>query len=323
MHLRAWLVVVACALTVAACGDAAQSAAPSSSLPARTSTTSEAPSSSPSPLPPSSSVPTTTVVPSPTVVTTEAKAEDCPLPASGFDCDLQRRIGAVKRYVASRPGSVGVVVRDRQTGAVWRNEHAGDLVWTASTIKLAMAVDLLRRDHAGGISLTGEDHALITAMLHDSDDDAADALWSRYAGADRRVFNAAFPAYGLTSLVPANPSSPYWGLQKCTTDDLDRLIGYVLSNLSAEDRSYVVGQMRAVGPDQQWGVWGAGPSASPGTKDGWSEEDTGWVVNTVGFVGPGERYTVAVMNDLAGEGGYDEGRATDTEVARILFADRF
>ncbi len=266
-------------------------------------------------------MPTTTAVPTSVVVTSEA--EDCPLPGSGFDCDLQRRVGAVKRYVAGRPGRVGVVVRDRRTGAVWRNEHAGDMVWTASTIKLAMAVDLLRRDHAGGISLSDEDHALIAAMLHDSDDDAADALWERYAGPDRRAFNTAFPSYGLTSLVPADPSSPYWGLQKCTTDDLDRLIGYVLTGLPAGDRSYVVGEMRAVGPDQQWGVWGAGPSASPGTKDGWSREDGGWVMNTVGFVGPGERYTVAVMNNLAGEGGYDEGRTTDTEVARILFGDLF
>jgi hypothetical protein len=30
-----------------------------------------------------------------------------------------------------------------------------------------------------------------------------------------------------------------------------------------------------------------------------------------------------VMNNLAGEGGYDEGRATVTEVARLIFAGRF
>ncbi|MEV0674904.1 tat pathway signal sequence [Actinosynnema sp. NPDC050436] len=319
MHLRAWPVLVACLLTVTACSASEAAAPPSSQV--RTSTSSVAPPSSP----PSSDAPpvTSTASAAPPVATSEAKGEQCPLPESGFDCDLQRRVAQVRRYVAGRPGDVGIVLRDRETGAVWRNEHAGDMVWTASTIKLAMTVDLLRRDRAGEVALTDEDHALITAMLHDSDDDAADALWERYAGQDRRAFNAAFPSYGLTSLVPADPSRPYWGFQKCTTDDLDRLIGHVLSRLPAADRSYVVGEMRAVGPDQQWGVWGAGPSARPGTKDGWSEEAGGWVMNTVGFVGPGERFTVAVMNDLGGEGGYAEGRATDTEVARILFGDRF
>jgi len=44
---------------------------------------------------------------------------------------------------------------------------------------------------------------------------------------------------------------------------------------------------------------------APGNKDGWSLEDRRWVVNTAGFAGKGQRYTLAVMNDLGGEGGYD------------------
>jgi hypothetical protein len=189
-----------------------------------------------------------------------------------------------------------------------------------------MTVDLFLRDRDGTISLDDGDRGLIRAMLHSSDDDAADALWKRYSGDDHQAFNAAFPSFGMTSLAPQRGYSstfPYWGFQKCTANDLDRLMSYVLDDLPAEDRDYVIGQMRAVGPEQQWGVWGAGPSASPGNKDGWSEEDGGWVMNTVGFVGPGERFTLSVMNNLAGQGGYDEGRATDTEVARLLFANRF
>ena len=37
---------------------------------------------------------------------------------------------------------------------------------------------------------------------------------------------------------------------------------------------------------QQWGVWGAGAAMAPGNKNGWSQEEGGWVVNTVGFAGP-------------------------------------
>ncbi|MGQ0838609.1 tat pathway signal sequence [Actinokineospora sp.] len=254
------------------------------------------------------------------------RSAECPRPDSGFDCDFQRRFVAVQTYLATRPGTVGIVVRDRQTGAVWRNEHAGDLTWTASTIKLAMAVDLLLRHRAGAIRLAARDRELLDRMLRSSDDEAASALWTRYGGADHRTFNRDFPRYGLTSLQPERGYSevyPYWGFQKCTADDLDRLLSFVLTELAAEDRAYLVERMRAVAPNQQWGVWGAGPAARPGLKAGWSDEDGGWVMNSVGFVGPDERYTLAIMNNLRGAGGYDDGRETDTEVARLLFVGRF
>jgi hypothetical protein len=248
------------------------------------------------------------------------------LPQSGFDCDFQRRFASVQAYLAKRPGTVGIVVRDRQTGAVWRNDHAGDLTWTASTIKLAMTVDLFLRDRAGAITLSTEDRSLIGAMLHSSDDNAADTLWFRYAGDDHLAFNNAFPKYGMTSLKPQAGFTdfyPYWGFQKCTADDLDRLMSYVLTQLPADLRDYILTQLRGVAANQQWGVWGAGPAATPGNKDGWSEEQGGWVMNSVGFVGPGERYTLAEMNNLRGKGTYDAGKATVTEVARLIFSGRF
>jgi hypothetical protein len=257
---------------------------------------------------------------------TASPTKECPHPATGFDCDFQRRIAAVQKYLATRPGTVGVVLHDQQTGAAWHNEHAEDPTWTASTIKLAMVVDLFTRDHAGEITLTAEDRTLITAMLHASDDNAADELWYRYAGGNHMAFNDNFPAYGLTTLQPQKGFAeyyPYWGFQKCTPEDLDRLIHYVLTDLPDADRTYILEQMRAVDPNQQWGVWGAGPAARPGNKNGWSEEQGGWVTNTVGFVGPDQRYTLAVMNNLRGEGGYDAGRETVTKVSSLLFLGRF
>lgn len=247
-------------------------------------------------------------------------------PDTGFPCDLQARFAAADSYAAGRPGTSGIVVHDLRTGAVWTNDHAADETWTASTIKLAMVVDLFTRDRSGSISLTSGDRALVRAMLHTSDDEAADSLWFKYAGADHMAFNNDFPRYGLTSLRPQSGYSkynPYWGFQKCTPQDLDRLMTYVLTKLPASERSYIVHELRTVDPIQQWGVWGAGPAADPGNKDGWSEEDGGWVMNTVGFVGDGERYVVSVMNNLRGEGGYDEGRATVTQVSKLIFGGYF
>jgi hypothetical protein len=246
-----------------------------------------------------------------------------PGPVARADTDMAARIAAADAYLATRPGVTGYVLRDRATGAAHRNAHAADPVWTASTIKLAMVVDLLTRHYAGKITLTDDDNRLIAAMLHSSDDDAADTLWTRYGGADHQAYNNDFPAYGLTGIRPQRGYSnifPYWGFQKATPDDLDRLMSYTLTRLNPADTANIVNQLQHVDPNQQWGVWGAGPAMAPGNKDGWSQEDTGWVINSVGFAGRGQRYTLAVMNDLGGSGGYDDGVATTTHLAQLLLA---
>ncbi|HVX43032.1 MAG TPA: tat pathway signal sequence [Mycobacteriales bacterium] len=296
--------------TCLACGQ--HSNRPAAARTVRTQATRTTQTTSPS-RPPHSAAPRTA---SPTASSTP----DCPYPASGFDCDFQHRLAAVQRYLHTRPGTVGIVVRDRATGAVWRNEYAGTYVWTASTVKLAMVVDLLLRDRAGQIQLSESDRGLIHNMLNWSDDDAADTLWFKYGGAD---FATRFPSYGLTGITFVSGFHHYWGHMKCTPDDLDRLMQYVLTQLPADLRDYIVGELRNVRSEQQWGVWGAGPAAQPGNKDGWSLEPGGWVINSVGFTGPGARNTLAMMNSLGGEGGYADGTQTISEVARILYSGRY
>ena len=134
-----------------------------------------------------------------------APTADCPYPATGFDCDQQRRFAAAERYLAGRPGITAIVVRDRDTGAVWRNAHTRRPIWTASTIKLAIALDLLDRNRAGQIRLRPADLALLSATLRNSDDAAATTLWERFDGptAQRR-----YAAYGLLGL--RFPGRVYW-----------------------------------------------------------------------------------------------------------------
>lgn len=240
-------------------------------------------------------------------------------------CDAQQRVAAADAYLSTRPGSVGYVLRDRKTGAVYRNSHAGDMVWTASTIKLGMVVDLFARQSAGLLRLTDNDIALMGKMLHTSDNDAADTLWTRYGGPDHTIFNNDFPHFGMTRVQPQRGFGdmfPYWGFQKSTTDDLDQMVNYMLTRLRPNETAWIVGAMQNVDPIQQWGVWGAGPNMAPGNKDGWSDEQGGWVTNTVGFAGPGQRFTLAVMNALNGAGGNADGQATTTRLSQILLAGR-
>lgn len=241
---------------------------------------------------------------------------------SDAQCDLRQRIAEVEQYVATRPGTVGFVLRDRATGAKYRNANAGTPIWTASTIKLAMVADLLTRERAGMIRLSDADRRLMAAMLQRSDNAAADTLWARYGGT-AQVFNVNFPRYGMPNVRPQpgfGDVFPYWGFQKATADDFDGLMNYVLTALAPADAAAVVAEMQRVDGQQQWGVWGAGAAMAPGNKNGWSQEQGGWVVNTVGFAGPQQRYTLAVMNALGDEGGYDDGVTTTTQLSRILLA---
>ncbi|MFQ6325111.1 MULTISPECIES: tat pathway signal sequence [unclassified Nocardia] len=243
----------------------------------------------------------------------------------GFDCDMSNRIAAVDAYLSGRPGVTGYVVRDRVSGGVYANENAENSVWTASTIKLAIAEDLLNRARVGAIDLTPGDRGLMESMLATSNDAAADFLWNKYAGFDRMAYNNAFRANGMVTLVPLPTTTalfPDWSFQKCTAADLDRLMDNIFTRMHPDDRSYLFDRMRSVDMNQHWGVWGAGPKMQPGLKNGWSAEQGGWVVNSVGFAGPGERYTLAIMSSLGDAGGYTEGAETDTKVAELLFSGR-
>jgi hypothetical protein len=248
-----------------------------------------------------------------------ARAPACPDAPAGFSCAMRQRIAAVERYVKHRPGMIGIVLRDRSTGAVWRNGYAGSRIYMASTSKLAMAVALLLQDRAGVIHLSPADRAVMYQMLHVSSDNAADDLWFKYGA---RFFTSYFPRIGLTGaryLHQAGVTGAYWGEMTCTANDESRVINYVLNRLPAPLRDYLVYQLRHVAPVQHFGVWGAGPANQPGNKDGWSVEKPGWIVDSTGFAGAGERYTLAIMNSLDGEGGYRAGTETVTQVAAVLF----
>jgi hypothetical protein len=247
---------------------------------------------------------------------------------SGWSCAQQQRFTAATDYInrnVSGQGYLSVVFTDRQTGKAWRagsTKHDG---WTASTIKLAIATDLLRRQRAHQIALTAADRRDMAAMLNSSDNAASDRLWARFGGED--MLARFRTQYGMTGLhfVPGFTAKAYWGFVKCTTDDLAALLNYVFTQVDAADRTYLVDAMRGVAPNQRWGVWAAGSAQRPGNKDGWSYETDPygkhWVTNTIGFAGAGERYLIAVMYQVAPSGTLAGGVHTVSDVVALLFGE--
>jgi hypothetical protein len=155
-----------------------------------------------------------------------------------------------------------------------------------------MVFDLLSRQRGGSITLTDADNRLIVAML------PTPCGGATAARATRRT----------------TTTFPYWGFQKAAPDDLDRLINYTLTRLNPADTASIVEALQHVDPDQQRGVWGASPAMAPG------------LVARGPRLGrqyrrlrrQGQRYTLAVMNDLGNAGGYDDGVATTTRVSELL-----
>jgi hypothetical protein len=247
---------------------------------------------------------------------------------AGWSCAQQQRFTAAADYInrnVSGQGYLSVVFTDRQTGTAWRagpTKHDG---WTASTIKLAIATDLLRRQRAGQIALTAADRRDMAAMLSSSDNAASDRLWARYGGEE--MLARFRTQYGMTGLhfVPGFTARTYWGFVKCTTDDLAALLNFVFTKVDAADRTYLVNAMRGVAPNQQWGVWAAGSAQRPGNKDGWSYESDPygkhWVTNTIGFAGPDERYLIAMMYQVAPSGTLAGGVHTISDVVALLFGE--
>jgi hypothetical protein len=261
--------------------------------------------------------------------TTPARTSTGPKPTTPatcgqWGCTVQHRLDAAARLVGTEPGKLGVTVLDRRTGAVWEAGTAAHLMWASSTPKLALATSLLERDRAGEISLDAAARQQIAAMLAVSDDNAADALWDRYGGAS--LLPRFRDRYGMSgaTFVPGFPQR--WGFIKVSAQDLRRLMTYVLTRTDPADRAYLTGAMRTTGSIQHWGVWAAGPAQRPGAKDGWSVESDGgvqhWCTSSVGFAGDGERYVVAVMDDLPAGAGIAAGVHAVSDVVATIFGAR-
>lgn len=208
-------------------------------------------------------------------------------------------------FARARGGRTGIVVRDRVTGVMWRNADAATAFRAAATVKLGIAVDLLVRARAGGAPLDPAARSALTAMLTTSDNAAADRLWARSGG----------PAAGARLRPAGRDRTARWGSVRCTPEDLGRLVSYALERTGHADRATLVGLLRAVVPAQRWGVLGVAGTARPGAKNGWTPDGDSWAVSTVGFLGPGELYTVAVMT--AGPPGSDFLDAVETVTGTV------
>jgi hypothetical protein len=252
--------------------------------------------------------------------TPDAEADTC----APWGCDQQARFAAAENLIAAQPGHIGLVVRDRVTGAVWRAGDPDLRIWAGSTPKLALAVALKEDEAAGRLTLDANANRQIDAMLSVSDNNAADSLWDRYSE-PASMMDRWRTAYGMADATYVDGFVDRWGFVQCTAQDLANLTSYILDSADPALRAYLVERMRTVGPPQRWGVWGAGSALQPGVKDGWSIEENPdgvphWITATTGFAGAGERYVVAAMFDqVPGGDSVETGVHVLTDLVATVF----
>jgi hypothetical protein len=233
----------------------------------------------------------------------------------------QLRFQAAAELVKKANGHLGIIVRDRRTGAEWRAGEVDRPAWAESTVKLAMAANLLERGRSGEIKLDTAARKNIADMLETSSDAAADDLWNRFG---KDAFIPWFQQqYGMARLELPAEVARGWSHLKCVPDDLLHLVSYVLDHAEPADRDYLVAAMRRTGPSQHWGVWAAGASSQPGVTNGWSLETddkaTHWVTHSLGFAGPDARYAVVIMFDQPAGATIDTGVHTVSDVIATVF----
>jgi hypothetical protein len=237
------------------------------------------------------------------------------------DLVAQQRFQAAAELVKKANGHLGVIVRDRRTGTEWRAGEVDRPSWAASTVKLAMAANLLERGRTGEIKLDTSARKNIADMLETSSDAAADVLWDRFG---KDGFIPWFQQqYGMAKLEFPAGAARRWNHLKCVPDDLLHLVSYVLDRADPADRDYLMGAMRRAGAVQHWGVWSAGDPNQPGVTNGWSLETDDkakhWITHSAGFAGPDAQYAIVIMFDQPAGATIDTGVRTVSDIIATAF----
>jgi hypothetical protein len=218
-----------------------------------------------------------------------------PSSGSGPDAALAAALAPVLR---DHPGRLAVGVIDQATG-VTATYHGSWHFDTASIIKADILAVLLLQHQQIGTTLSLGERQLATAMIEDSDNNTATALWNAVEGGPG--MEAGNAALGLHGTWP--DSNGAWGLTTTTVADQLRLLTDLTSArspLNAASRDFELGLMRDVEPGQNWGVTAAAAARSrPAVKNGWlpTGPQGQWVINSIGVIRhAGQRLLIAVLS---------------------------
>ncbi|MFD9431798.1 serine hydrolase [Streptomyces sp. NPDC060002] len=204
---------------------------------------------------------------------------------------------ALESVTVPGDAAVSAAVLDLDSGDnATYGENAFD---TASIVKVDILATLLLQAQDADRHLTAAEKTYAAAMIENSDNDSASALWRIIGKAEG--LDAANERFGLTAT--AGGDDMLWGLTQTTAADQLILLQQVFgddSELSEASRTYLRGLMGQIAVDQRWGVSAAADGSSWALKNGWlARSTTGlWDINSIGRVTvDGHDCLVAVLSN--------------------------
>ncbi|WP_075027648.1 serine hydrolase [Streptomyces mirabilis] len=224
----------------------------------------------------------------------EASVEPVTEPTVDRDALLAK---AMKAVALENGAAVSVAVFDIDSGeGAAYGEGAFD---TASIVKVDILATLLLQAQDADRHLTAAEKTYATAMITNSDNASASALWDIIGQADG--LDAANKRFGLTGT--SGGDGALWGLTQTTAADQLTLLQQVFGDDSAlgeASRTYLQGLMGEIAADQHWGVSAAADGTQWALKNGWlARSSTGlWDINSIGRVTvDGDEYLVATLSN--------------------------
>ncbi|MEU1043460.1 hypothetical protein [Streptomyces sp. NPDC005907] len=193
--------------------------------------------------------------------------------------------GAMRSVTVEDGADVSVAVLDMASGA---GAAYGDGAFdTASIVKVDILAALLLQAQDADRRLTARERTYATAMIEDSDNASATALWDAIGGS--AGLDAANRRFGLTGTTGGDGG--LWGLTRTTAADQLVLLRQVFgddSELGSASRTYLRTLMGRIATGQRWGVSAAAsvPESGWALKNGWLPRSTTglWDVNSIGRI---------------------------------------
>ncbi|NUT08543.1 MAG: hypothetical protein HOV76_34255 [Hamadaea sp.] len=197
---------------------------------------------------------------------------------------------------------------------------------TESMIKAWIGADYLAGIEASGQTLSDPDKTLITKMIKQSDNAAAQTLYLRRGGDE--VIQRAIDECGLTGTTI---TETWWSKTQITALDATRMMREILRRAETSEpvRWLVDDLMRNVADDNAFGIAQVlaetDPQADPAVKNGWTDHAaTGlWNLNCLAewaSTGTGDRIVLAILTRYPLDYGQAYGEKVCREVTSQLLA---